>query len=140
MNASHLLVWFQDGQPRACGLAELPSALSYRGKIFRAETRYFGDVDYLRDERNRLIGFAYYSAGEWAEAIRERLFSQSGNVKLDGGTLVILLEQASYEIESVAAMGTEVYRAESGEIMLAVPNEDFGELAFDLTAASPCRV
>jgi hypothetical protein len=133
MNASHLLVWFDDGQPRACELAKVPDVFVYKGKFFRAETEYFGDVDYLRDEQNRLVGFAYYSAGKWKDIIWKKLLSQSKNVKLDDGILVILLKSCSYEIKSVVAMGTEVYRSPTNEIILAVPNWDFGTLGFELT-------
>ncbi len=136
MDASHLLVWFEEGQLRACELADVPDALVYKGQVFRAETGYFGDVDYLRDQQKRLLGFAYYSTGKWEEVIRERLLSQSKNVKLDGGILVILLEPRPYEFESVAAMGTEVYRSPTDEIILAIPNWDFGELAFKLTTTN----
>ena len=133
MNASHLLVWFEAGQPRAGELVEVPDALVYKGETFRCEPGYFGDVDYLRDEKNHLVGFAYYSGGKWKDAIREKLLSQSKHVKLDGGSLVILLEPCSYETESVAAMGTEIYCSSTDEVMLAVPNWNFGELAFKLT-------
>lgn len=133
MNAPHLLIWFEDGQPRACELAEVPDTLTYKGEIFRAEADYFGDVDYLRDGQNRLVGFAYYPGDKWKVAIQERLLAQSGDVRLDDGILVILLETCPYEFDSMAAMGTEIYRSSTNEIMLSVPNWDFGELAFQLT-------
>lgn len=139
--ASHLLVWFEDGQPRASELAEVPDALTHKGEVFRAETEYFGDVDYLRDGQKRLLGFAYLSGGKHEKCIWEKLLSQSKNVKLDDGTLVILLEPHSYEIEDVLAMGTEIYRSLTGEVMLAIPNWGFGELAFKLTTdETPLKV
>lgn len=136
MKESHLLVWFEEGQPRACELAEVPDALAYQGQVFRAETEYFGDVDYLRDEQKRLLGFACLSGGKHEKLIWEKLLSQSKNVRLDDGMLVILLEPHSYEIEAVQAMGTEIYRSMTGEVMLAIPNWGFGELAFKLTTTN----
>lgn len=133
MNASHLLVWFEDGQPRMCELAEVPDTLTYKGEMFQAETGYFGDVDYLRDEQKMLVGFAYILGGERGRVLWERLLSLSENVKLEGILSLIVLESRPYEIECVQAMGTEVYCAPSGQIMLAIPNWDFGELAFKLT-------
>jgi hypothetical protein len=133
MNAPHLLVWFENGQPQSCELAEVPDALSYNGEVFRADTEYFGDVDYLRDEQKRLVGFSYVSGGKNEKAIWERLLGQSKNVKLDGGMLVILLQPRPYEVDCVQAMGTEIFRSPRGEIIFSVPNWDFGELAFQLT-------
>ena len=133
MKASYLLVWFEEGQPRACELAELPEALGYKGQVFRAKTEYFGDVDYLRDEKNRLVGFAYILGGKRERVLWERLLSQSKNVKLEGILSLILLEPGPYEIECVQAMGTEIYCSPANEIMLAIPNWDIGELAFKLT-------
>jgi hypothetical protein len=92
-------------------------------------------VDYLRDEQKRLVGFAYILGGERQRALWERLRSQSKNVKLEGILSVLLLEPSTYEIECVQAMGTEVYRSPADEIMLAIPNWGFGELAFKLTTA-----
>ena len=133
MNASYLLVWFEDGQPRACELAEVPYALAYQGEVYRAETEYFGDVDYLRDEQKRLVGFAYILGGEREKALWEKLLSQSKNVKLEGILSVVLLEPCPYEIECVQAMGTEIYCSPINKIMLVIPNWGFGELAFKLT-------
>ncbi len=130
---SYLLIWFDNGNLQACELVKVPYALTYKDEIFRAERGYFGDVDYLRDEKNRLVGFAYYLAGKWEEVIRDRLLSQSNNVRLDDGIFIILLEACSYEYESMAAMGTEIYRSPTNKVMIAVPNWGFGDLAFDLT-------
>ncbi len=136
METSHLLLWFDSRQPRACELRDVPNALSYRGEVFHAETEYPGDVDYLRDQQDRLIGFAYISGGRREKVIWEALLSRSGNVRLDGEILIILLEDRPYEIQSVQAMGTAIYQSPSGDIMLAIPNWDFGELAFELATAN----
>jgi hypothetical protein len=133
MNAPHLLLWFESGEPKTCELAEVPDGLIYKGKVFLAETDYFGDVDYLRDEQKRLVGFSYISGGKNEKTIWETLLTQSNDVKLDGGMLVILLQPRYQEVDCVQAMGTEIFRSAKNEIMILVPNWNFGELAFQLT-------
>jgi hypothetical protein len=135
MKDSHLLVWFDDGQPHACPLSDVPEAVTYRGKVFSRETEYSNDVDYLRDQQNRLVGFAYVSGGKLEKPLWDSLWSQSRNVKSDGGILVILLADVPYEIESVQAMGSSVYCGPYGETMLAIPNWGFGKLGFELTTS-----
>ena len=135
MKLSYLLIWFKGGEARATGVAELPEALAYEGKNFRPATEYLGDADYLRDEQNRLVGFSYIlgDASEHEEAFHESLLAQSKSVKRDDGMLMILLAPATFEIQCVQAVGTTLYRSSTNEVMLAIPNWDFGELAFQLT-------
>ncbi len=136
MTAPHLLVWFESDNARACPLGEVPEALIYKGQIYRSESNYFGDVDYLRGEKNQLVGFAYYPGDEWSLAVQKKLLAQSSCVKLDDGILVLSLKPCAYEIESVAAMGTEIYRATNDDLILSVPNWGFGGLAFELLTES----
>lgn len=137
MKITHLLIWFKAGEAYATGVAELPTALFFEGKTFHPMTEYFGDVDYLRDRQNQLVGFSYtLGENEQQEAVYENLFAQSKSVKRHDGMLVILLQPAEFEIECVQAMGTELYRSPSNEIMLAIPNWDFGDIAFKLTATN----
>ena len=129
---AYLLIWFLDGQPHTCTLTSIPDALLYAGKTFERQPGYFGDVDYLRDQKGRLIGFSYVSGSELESRFRERLVAQSKSVQLDGILLLILLAPSPYETECVQAMGTEIYRSSTDEIMLAIPNWGFGEMAFKL--------
>ena len=98
---------------------------------------YFGDVDYLRDATDRLIGFSYLTWSREADAsIQRMLLAQSHNVRLDDSMLVILLKPAAYEIECMQAMGTWIYR-DACDIVLVIPDWGFGDLGFQLTEKAP---
>jgi hypothetical protein len=134
MEMSHLLIWFNGGERHAVGLTALPEAFAYTGKLFQSIPEYLGDADYLRDERNQLVGFSYIlgNASEREEAVHAALIGQSEWVKSKNGMLVILLQLQQFEIECVQAVGTRLYRSESNEFMLAVPNCGFNPLGFEL--------
>lgn len=130
----HLIVWFSDAEPRAAWLDSLPRSFVLDQKTFHAMPGYFGDADYLRDREGQLVGFGYAFAVEAKQIkVYETLLSQSPWVRRYDGMLVLLLHGGNYEIECVQAMGSQAYQAETGEVILAVPNWGFGPLAFDLS-------
>src|SRR5436309_1075818 len=135
MKPSYLLIWFRCGEPQASAFTELPVVLAYGGKVFHPAEEYLGDADYLRDEQNRLVGFSYIlgDPSEDQAALHDSLAAQSESVKRQDGLMLILLEPAAFEIQCVQAVGSTLYRSSTNEMMLAIPNWDFGKLAFKLT-------
>jgi hypothetical protein len=135
MQTDYLLVWFKGGEALAARFVKLPDVLVYEGKTFRAMAEYLGDVDYLRDRQNRLVGFSYIlgSESEQEEALHESFIIQSKSVKRHDGMLILLFQPIAFEIECVQAVGSQIYRSSTNELMLAIPDCGFGDLAFRLT-------
>jgi hypothetical protein len=135
MNAPFLLIWFKNGKACAAELADLPNAFVHAGQTFHRVLAYFGDVDYLRDADNGLVGFGYaFALDEEEVALYEGLLSQGDSVRREDGMLMVLLKFGHFEIECVQATGSELYRSPTGAMMLAVPNSGFGNLAFNLSS------
>ena len=108
------------------------------GRTLERDLAYFGDVDYLRDANDRLIGFSYlsWSRSEPDASVQRMLLAQSHNVRMADGMLVILLQPAAYEVECVQAMGTWIYR-DATDIALVIPDWGFGDLGFQLAEEPP---
>ncbi|HWD18248.1 MAG TPA: hypothetical protein VHB20_03135 [Verrucomicrobiae bacterium] len=135
MNGEHLLIWFTSGKAQAVGLRSLPdsSAFTFDGVTFYRIPEYLGDVDYLRDDQGRLVGFAWMLGDDdYLAAVRDELLPQSEAVKVSDGMLIILLEERPFEVKCVQAMGSELYRSETKGLMVTVPNWGFGAIGFPL--------
>ncbi len=59
MEAPYLIVWFKDDETNAARLLNCQNSFLHQGKTFHVVSDYFGDVDYLRDKENNLVGFGY---------------------------------------------------------------------------------
>jgi hypothetical protein len=131
----YLIVWFEGGEPRASELELVPESFVHDNVLFESTSVYLGDVDYLRDAENRLIGFSYI-IGEPTHREKEMyelLLSQSPQVRNVDGLLLVMFTQAEYEIETAQALGSELYASASGHAILVVPNCEAGEVGFELT-------
>ena len=117
---------------------ELAEGLLIEEEEYRAVTTYLGDVDYLRNSQQQLVGFSFIlgEPSEQEDAVQKRLLAQSKSVSRGDGMLVILLNSERYEIQCVQAIGATVYRSSNDKLALAIPNWGFGDLGFELTPVS----
>jgi len=132
---NHFILWLKNDSFKAAIVSELPEAFDHaRGRFVPSEL-YLGDVDYLRDESKRLLGFSYIVGRDNPEfEFCQRLARKSPDVKSEDGLLLLFLKQSNtYEIECIQAVGTVIYHNNADDFMLAIPDWGFGELAFDLT-------
>jgi hypothetical protein len=133
MEPPYLIIWFKNGDLNASALAKLPYAFVHENQTFHSVSEYFGDLDYLRDEAERLVGFGYTFPVEEKEiSLYEDFLLQSKLLENEDGILKILLSSGPYRIDCAQAMGSTLYRSAGGKMILAIPNSGFGTLAFNL--------
>ena len=130
---NYLILWAKFGFLRAFQIKELPKAFEFEKHRFEPTKFYFGDVDYLRNQKGQLVGFAYTIGGTKQELILpERLVQQCRNIRIKDGSLLLFLKEGEFEFQNVQAIGTEIFHDKADNFIVAVPDWGFGELAFDL--------
>jgi len=129
-----IILWVRNGILQASQVVGAPKAFLFEGHQFTPMGFNFGDVDYLRNKKKQLIGFAY-TVGDTKEelTLQEALIWQSQNIReKDGSLLFFLAEQESFEFDIVQAIGTIIYRDDEGHFIFSIPDWGFGEMAFNL--------
>ncbi len=134
----NLLVWTKDGDLNGCFIQNVPAFFMFEGRRFEPIDFYLADVDYLRNKGGQLVGFSYALTDNQHEfALAESLVLRSGQIKIQNNTLFLFLrETESFEFDVVQAVGTEIYRDETGCCLFVIPDWGFGELAFNLASDS----
>lgn len=132
---NYLVLWVKYGFLRASKFVELPENFEFESRRFEPTKFYFGDVDYLRNEKRQLVGFAYTTGNIKQELVlSERLVQRCRNIRIKDGSLLLFLKESEFEFQNVQAIGTEIYFDNAGDCIVAVPDWGFGELAFDLAS------
>ena len=116
---------------------ELPDKLTFNNRGFILANFYLGDVDYLRNEREQLIGFAYIVGTGVQELIFcQRLAQTSKNVEFKDNLLLLFLKETeAYKIECVQAIGTRIYQDNTENFIFIIPDWGFGEILNEPVAA-----
>jgi hypothetical protein len=130
---NRIIIWVKDRALVATQIVGSPKAMLLEEVKFEPLDFDFGDVDYLRNDQNRLIGFAYTPGETQKErALAERLTRQSDSLKNRDGSLLILLTEEPFEFDVVQAIGTVIYHDHLDHYIFSIPDWGFGELAFNL--------
>lgn len=139
MQTDYILNWFLNGRVHAAACSTLPLSLEFQGKTYRMENLSLGDVDYLRNAQQELIGFSFIvgEPNEQEEAFHKSLLRQCQNVELDNGLLTILIKREPYRIQTIQAIGSVLYRASDDSLMIAVPDWGVEKVGFSFDREMP---
>lgn len=97
-------------------------SISVGNEVFHEQDRYFGDYDLIRGNGNRLIGVSYM-IDESDEVKWSNLASLHEGVDVEPGWLMIFFERTErYRIETLQGMFTRIYKANTGDYMLLIPD------------------
>ena len=118
-------------------MKNLAEVLVFGRQDYHLLSEYLGDVDLLRNNQRQLIGFSFIlgECNEQEDAVCRNLSSQSMDITNQDGVLLVLLKREQYEIQIVQAVGTVIYRSNSNDLMIAIPDWGFGKLGFELITA-----
>ena len=136
------MVWNEEGRLRLRTVEELPGSATLGGNVFQPTSDYLGDVDVLRDQHGRLVGFAYI-IGE--PTCSERMLINHVTHSLPWfrqaeGVLSLMIAPAeALEVQHyvLQTFGTVIFRTSSGDVMIAIPVADTDSVAFPVGPVVP---
>ena len=128
-----MIIWQQNGNLKAAtGFIDRSNSI-VNGTIYHRHSFYLGDVDYLRNNNGSLIGFAYIIDTEKPRTFYENILHQSGNIALNNDFLMFFLKsESNYSIQTIQAIGTELFFDPQSNFLLDVPDWGFGDVGFAL--------
>lgn len=118
-----VLIWLAAGTAVASSVVEGDMEWLLRARGYFPCPFYFGDYDYLCDADGRRLGVSFIPLAD--EVLRSPLLSESRNVERDGAMVSFLFAPTRcWRIDTAQEMGTVVYKSQSGDIILLLPDCD----------------
>ena len=118
---TNLLIWRRHSRAMITFLSQDPQSFEVDGHEYIRREEYFGDYDFLLNKRGDLIGVAFILNAH-DQVFGSPLVTHCENVQTDPGFLRIFFRSAEpFQVESMQAMFTAVYRSRTAECALLLP-------------------